>query len=151
MAPHTTTAGVTECLALPRRRAGCRVVDRVGGSRGENVAERLVRAVETVDVVEHDGSTHGVMASVQGMVGTHHGISSASAPSPSCMGHPVTVQEQIGACQMSEILEIIRNINYKLQQLEESNILYKVGGRLQFITYDYLDFCPGSIKIKNYS
>ena len=103
MAPHTTTAGVTECLALPRRRAGCRVVDRVGGSRGENVAERLVRAVETVDVVEHDGSTHGVMAGVQGREGmSHHGVSSAPSASPSCMGHPVTVQQQIRAWERSE-------------------------------------------------
>ena len=93
MAPHTASTRVSQGLRLPGGRAGRGVVDRVARRRGKDIGEGLVGAVETVDVVEHDGSTHGVMASVQGMVGTHHGISSASAPSPSCMGHPVTVQE----------------------------------------------------------
>ena len=97
MAAHTASTGVSQDLRLPGGRPGRGVVDRVAGSRGEDIGEGLVRAVETVDVVEHDGTTHGVMASVERVVSSHHCISSSSSASPSCMGHPVTVQEQIRA------------------------------------------------------
>ena len=110
------------------------MVDRVAGGRGEDIGEGLVGAVETVDVVEHDGSTHGVMASVERMVSSHHCLSSSSSSaSPSCMGHPVTVQEQIRAWHRSEILEILitRRVSYFIQSSE---------GRVKFITYDYFDF-----------
>ena len=108
MAAHTASTGMSQSLRLPGGRACRGMVDRVAGGRGEDIGEGLVGAVETVDVVEHDGSTHGVMASVERMVSSHHCLSSSSSSaSPSCMGHPVTVQEQIRAWQISEILEIL--------------------------------------------
>lgn len=88
VAAHTAPAGMSDgALRLPAGGPRRRVVDRVARGRGEDVAEGLVRGVEAVDVVEHDGGAHGVVGGLERM--SHHSLTSTS--SPSCMGCPVTV------------------------------------------------------------
>ena len=52
------------------------------------------------------------MAGVQGRERmSHHGVSSAPSASPSCMGHPVTVQQQIRAWREEELIRNYNNYN----------------------------------------